>query len=127
MIALIYIPICVIFASLNADWIKKGKKIKHGWNALLHLTVAILIGWFVNWKDGLAVLFIAKLFFDTSLNYFRKLPIDYISPEVKAYTNIWMALNKGKVTDYLEYKIFGNNGYVSKIVYAFIIITLLTV
>lgn len=126
MIDLIYIPICILFAKINADWIKEGKKIKHFWNGLLHCVVAALVGYFVNWKDGLAVLFIANVFFNVSLNLFRKLPADYISPEVKSYTGLRMAFQKGKVIDYLEYKLFGNNGYSPKILYCFIIIILLT-
>ena len=127
MIALLYIPFCVFFAWLNARWIAKGKKILHGINGSIHLFAAIIIGYSTKWQYGLAVLFITRLFFDVSLNIFRKLPVDYISPEVKAYKNFWKAIWKGKVVDYVEYKIFGNNGYLPKIIYALIIVILLTV
>lgn len=127
MIVLLYIPFCVFFAWLNAQWIAKGKKILHGINGSIHLFAAIIIGYSTKWQYGLAVLFITRLFFDVSLNLFRKLPVDYISPEVKAYKNFWKAVWKGKVVDYIEYKLFGNNGYLPKIIYALIIVILLTV
>ena len=127
MIAILYIPFCVFFAWLNAKWIAEGKRIYHGINGSIHLFAAIIIGYSTKWQYGLAVLFITRLFFDMSLNIFRKLPVDYISPEVKAYKNFWKAIWKGKVVDYVEYKLFGNNGYLPKIIYAMIIVILLTV
>jgi len=127
MIAILYIPFCIFFAWLNAKWIAEGKTIRHGLNGLLHLSVAVLIGWLIKWQYGLCILFITRLFFDVALNLFRKLPVDYISPEVKSYTGLMMDFRKGKVIDYVEYKLFGNNGYLPKIIYAMIIVILLTV
>ncbi len=134
LIALAYIPVCVAFAWLNAKWIKEGKRIKHGWNGLLHCSVACLVGW-ATWKYnlkgewwavGLSVLLIARAVFDTSLNLFRQLPVDYYSPEIKQYTGLRMAIQKGKVIDYLEYKAFLGNGYIPKALYTLAVAFLLS-
>jgi hypothetical protein len=122
----LYAIACIGFAAYNNDLIRDGKRIYHAINGAIHLTAAILIGYFTNWQYGLAVLFIAKLFFDTSLNLMRGLSIDYISPEVKAYKNWKVAIQKGKFTDWLEYKLFKGNGIIPKILYALIIVILLT-
>jgi hypothetical protein len=125
MTALLYIPIAIAFAWLNARWIKNGKRVYHGLNAILHIAAAVAAAWFDRGQSGIAVLFIARVFFDVSLNLFRGLRIDYISTEVKSYTGLRMAINKGKVIDYIEYKAFGGNGYIPKIIYVGIIIALM--
>ena len=105
---LLYIPFCVAFAWLNAVLIKKGYRIYHALNGLLHLTVAFLIGYFTRWEYGVATLFITLLVFDTALNLFRGLPIDYVSPKPKS------------IVDRLEKWVFGNDGITPKILYIII-------
>ena len=102
---LLYIPFCIAFAWLNAILIKKGKRIYHALNGMLHLSVAIVIGYFTHWQYGLATLCITRLFFDVSLNLFRGLPIDYVSPKPKS------------IVDIAEKKIFGNDGFTPKVIY----------
>jgi hypothetical protein len=132
MIALLYIPILIYFAHVNAQWIKQGKHVKHFWNWLMHCIVALIV-WAVTKeyypnihpvRSGIAVFPLSKVVFDTSLNLFRGLSFDYISPEVKQYTGLRMAIQKGKVMDYVEWKIF-KNGILSKIVYLAITIFLI--
>lgn len=126
MITLLYILPCVFMALLNAYWIKNGKKIYHFWNGFIHLTVAGIFGWQYHWWHFFTILLIARISFDVSLNLFRGKSIDYISPEVKKYTSLWVAIRNGKILDYVEYKIFGNNGYTPKIIYIFLIVILLS-
>lgn len=120
MIALLYIPFAIWFGRLNAIWASKvdwskGIKILHGWNGLIHLTAAALVTWLDNWKSGVALLFITKIFFDLSYIYFhlpQRLPIDYQPKEPKA------------ITDKIEI-FFIKNGLVAKIIYALIVVILL--
>lgn len=100
-----YIIFCIAFAYLNYQWIKKGKRIKHFWNGMLHLAVAIAFGFIWSWWGFLAVLCNANLSFNISLNLFRGLPLDYVTPTPKA------------VIDILEQKIFKRNGILPKIIY----------
>ena len=128
MIAVIfaYLLFVVILAWDNAKRIDKDKKIKHWLNGLAHLSMAGIL-YFIDWKLSVSLLFLVKLVFDTALNLFRGEGIDYISPDIKKITSLWMALRKGKFADYIEYKIFGNNGYTPKIVYLIIAVCLLLV
>ncbi len=112
---LLYIPFCVVFAYINAVLIKKGKKIYHALNGLLHLTVAFLIGYFTHWQYGLATLFITRLVFDTALNLWRGLPIDYVSSNPKS------------IVDQIEKKIFGNDGFLPKVIYMVCIVILFVI
>lgn len=125
MIALLYIPFAIFRAWIDAKRIKSGKHIYHGLNGGITIAIAALFWWLADWKAGFAILFIHKVFFDTALNYFRGLGIDYVSPEVKSYPDIRMAFQKGKVIDYIEYRIFGNSSVVPKILYCLFIIVLL--
>lgn len=111
---LLYAIACIGLAAYNNDLIRDGKRIYHAINGAIHLTAAILIGYFTNWQHGLAVLFIARLFFDVSLNIMRGLAIDYVSPKPKS------------IVDRIEKWAFRNNGIVPKILYAFIIVILLS-
>lgn len=103
---------CVAFAKLNAVLIKANKRIYHGLNGLLHLAAAVAGWYFFDWKIGLAILFVARLVFDTSLNLFRGLPLSYVPRAPKS------------IVDKVEKKIFKNEGLVPKIVYLAIILIL---
>ncbi len=111
---LLYGLFCIWFAWLNAKWIKAEKRIYHGWNGLLHLAAAGLIFYFFGWKYGVATLFVTRLIFDTSLNLFRDLPIDYVPVAPKS------------IVDKVEKFIFKSNGLLPKILYLLIIVILFT-
>ena len=113
MIALLYIPVSIAFAWLNARWIKQGKHIYHFWNGLLHILVAIGVGIVTKWEFSLAVLFIARVFFDWALNLMRGLPLGYVSPKPKS------------IVDRLEKWIFKLDGVTPKIIYLLIIVVLM--
>lgn len=125
LIALLYIPVLLILAWYNAVLIRKGKRIYHFWNGVLHCAVAVGVWLLDDWKSGIAVLPITNLVFNTALNLLRGLPVDYTSPEVKQYTGLWMAWQKGKVVDYIEYKVFLGSRIAAMIFYATLIIVLL--
>ena len=125
---LLYIIPCLLLAWYNAKLIKKGKKILHFWNGLMHFSTAVAATiWLKDWRVPVIIWLLAKTVFDTALNLMRGLPLDYISPEVKKYAGLKEALKKGKTTDWLEYKIFHGNAVVAKIVYLFIIVMLFVI
>jgi len=107
-----YAVFCIAFAWLNSYLIKRDKKIFHGLNGSLHLLAAAAGWYFWGWTIGVAVLFVARLFFDVSLNLFRGKAIDYVSPSPKS------------IVDKIEKKIFRTDGISPKILYLFIIIVL---
>lgn len=114
MIAVIfaYLVFVVILAWDNANRIDKDKTIKHWLNGLAHLSMAGIL-YFVDWKLSVALLCLVRVTFDISLNLFRGLPINYVSP--KPASGI----------DKIEKQIFGLNGYTPKIIYLIIAVCLL--
>ncbi len=99
------------FAWLNYYLIEvKDYKIKHFWNGLIHIAMAIAGVYFWGWQIGVSILFVARLVFDTALNLFRKKGIDYVSPR------------PASIVDKIEKKIFGQDGITPKILYLAIII-----
>ena len=114
MIALLYIPILLILAWYNCRLIAEGRRIYHALNGLLHISVAAGVWYLAGWQAGIAVLFIARVVFDSALNLMRDLPIDYVSPNPKS-----------KV-DQFEKWLFRGNGLIPKIVYLIAIILLLS-
>ena len=107
-----YLLFVVILAWDNANRIDKDKTIKHWLNGLAHLSMAGIL-YFVDWKLSVALLCLVRVTFDISLNLFRGLPINYVSP--KPASGI----------DKIEKQIFGLNGYTPKIVYLIIAVILL--
>ena len=114
MIAVIfaYLLFVVILAWDNANRIDKDKTIKHWLNGLAHLSMAGIL-YLVDWKLSVALLCLVRVTFDISLNLFRGLPINYVSP--KPASGI----------DKIEKQIFGLNGYTPKIIYLIIAVCLL--
>lgn len=115
---MIYIPaymaFCLLLALLNAELIKDGKRIYHGLNGALHLVCWGLIFWVTDsWLLTLALPFIGRLFFDSALNLFRELPLDYVPKNPKS------------IIDKAEKGLFGNNGLIPKVIYLAISITLI--
>jgi hypothetical protein len=114
MIALLYIPIALLMGRINAylvntwvDW-SKGRKIKHFWNGLIHCAGAVVVWLFSDWHTGLAVFPIARIFFNTSYNYFHnpRQPIDYVSITPKS------------IVDKVEQYFFKKDGITPLILYA---------
>lgn len=116
-----YALFCIAFAWLNSFLIKRGKRIFHALNGLLHIAAAVAGWYYWGWQIGVSILFVARLFFDVALNLFRGLPIDYVSPEVMRYNNLMEAIDKGKVIDFVEYKIFGDS-VMPKLIYLSVIV-----
>lgn len=100
-----YAIFAILFAWLNAYLIKKGKRIYHALNGLLHLAAAIYCGWQWWWPSVLIILCNTRILFDSFLSIFRKLPWLYSNPKGKS----WF--------DRLEAKIFGNDVLEARIVY----------
>ena len=118
---LLYTIPCIWFAKINADWTAKvdwtkGKRIKHFYNGLLHCAAAIG-AWFIfrNWQAPLIILLLARLVFDTLYAVFMGHSIDYTTPTPRS------------LVDKLEQKVFGRNGVLPKIIYAFIIVILFVI
>lgn len=105
---LIYGLFCIFFAGINNEWIQEGKRIKHGWNGLLHIAVASA-GWIIwGWPVAVIILCNTRVIFDISLNLFRELPIDYVSPKPVS------------IVDRVEKWVFKGNGLLPKLVYLFV-------
>ena len=109
---LLYVVFCIILSNINAHLIKDGKKIYHWLNGLIHLVAAFIFGWLYWWPGVIIILCNSRLFFDTLLNIFRGLPIDYVPLKASA------------ITDKIEKKIFGMNGILPKVIYLAISIAL---
>lgn len=105
-----YILCCLALAYVNAVRIGGDKRIYHGLNALVHLVcwavVFLLTG---SWWIVAALPFIGRLFFDTSLNLMRGLPLDYMPAKPKS------------IIDQAEQRFF-HDGLVPKLAYAAAII-----
>lgn len=112
----LYIVFCIGFAYINYKVIKANKRVYHGLNGMLHLAVWIAV--FFTMKSLLLTLslpFVARVFFDTSLNLWRGLPLDYVPKNPKSRA------------DKIEKEIFGNNGLLPKIIWLLIITALLII
>lgn len=103
-----YALFCVALAKVNADMIEDGKKIKHFWNGLWHVITAIVGTIFWGWLVGIIILCEARVVFDTALNLFRGLPLDYVS------------IKPASIIDKAEKLIFGMNGILPKLLYLLI-------
>lgn len=108
MIFLSYIPIAILIGWYNAhlvntwvDW-SKGRRIKHFWNGLIHLSFATLI--YFKYASGrhidlfglpiymngiryaICLLCVARIFFNLAYNYFHepRLSLRYVSKTPKS-------------------------------------------
>lgn len=83
---MIFILLYQIFAGLLAwfnYWLIENnyfKNIYHSLNAVLHITAAVLIGYFTDWNYGVSCLLFTRVVFDTVLNVFRHKGVGYVSP-----------------------------------------------
>jgi len=113
---LIYAVWCVVFARINARWIAAGKRIRHGWNGLMHIAAAVIV-WLIyrDWKLVAALLIMTRLVFDTALNLWRGLPVDYVPTSPKSWV------------DKAEIAVFNRNGWLPKVLYLVAIVVLLII
>lgn len=109
LILVAYIPFIIWLAWDNSKRIKQGKIIHHWLNGSLHILTAITALCFEGWQIAVAVLLVARIVFNTALNIFRGLPIDYVSQKPKS------------VVDKVEKKLFGNNGWLPLIIYSILL------
>lgn len=80
LIALIYAGVNILHAKHDAIRIAKHKRIYHGINGLIHVSLVIVIWLFMkDWFFTIGLLAIRRIVFDTALNLFRGLRFDYIS------------------------------------------------
>lgn len=108
----IYALFCIFFAYANYRVIEVlNQKIRHGINGIFGIVTSIYF-FTQHWEIGLSILFIGRLFFDSSLSLFRGKKLGYVSP------------NPISIIDRVEKRIFGNNGLLPKITYLIIIILL---
>lgn len=90
----IYSLFCVLFAYLNYKLISKNKRIYHGLNGLVHVILIGISYLIFGWFSILVLPFVARVVFDTALNHFRGLPLNYLPTDPKS------------IIDKLERKIF---------------------
>lgn len=108
---IIAIAINISMARYHAYLILKEKRIIHGlWGALYLLAIYLLWN---NWLFILNSLFIRKVFFDIYLNYFRGLPLFYVSTKTTS------------ILDKLHNKLFGKDSQTYLTIY-FALFLLLT-
>lgn len=112
LLELIYILFTVGFAYLNALWIKKGRRIYHFWNGLLHVVVASLFAYFFWLPCFFIVLLNTRIFFDSSLNLFRGFAVDRVSNSPKS------------IADKVEKWVFDEDGMTPKVLYLVFSLTL---
>jgi len=104
--------LCGGMAAIDADRIADGKKINHWVNGLIHCAIAAGAWYVFDWKIGIAILFESKTVFDTVLNLFRDLPIDYVSEK------------PASKLDQAEKFVFGKNFILAKSIYLIISVIL---
>lgn len=109
------ILLCLWMAKRDANLIKKDKKVSHAANGAIHLALAIIVAVLYGWPHFIAWLCEAAIVFDVSLSLFRGLNPFYVSPNPKSKK------------DKIEKRIFGNNGFLPKLVYLIIFILCLLI
>jgi hypothetical protein len=112
-----YFLFCILLAYVNYRVIKKGWKVKHAYNGVLHIAAFFALWHFVDIQTALAGLFMAKTVFDTSLNILRFgwSGFDYISKSPKA------------IMDKIERFFFKGDYLTAKLTYILIMVCLLTI
>lgn len=117
MILLIsYIILCIILAYINYRVIIADRRVYHALNGLVHLAFWLTV--FLLSRSLILTLclpFVARLFFDTALNLFRGLPLDYVPKNPKS------------IADKVEKKVFGSVGFTPKLIWLMIIVALITI
>ena len=80
LLFILFIIINIILANIDANKIKQNKSIFHGINGLIY---SVLIGstcWIThNWVPIIGLALLRIPIFNTALNYFRGLPLTYLS------------------------------------------------
>lgn len=107
---ILFLAANIVMAWYHSELIKDGVKIKHGLWGGAYLVLAAGSAYFQDSITLFILLLVMRKFvFDTALNLFRGLGLLYVSPELERYTGLWDAIKKGKVIDWVHYKIFGSN------------------
>lgn len=106
----IYALFCVFLAYTNAVAITADQQVNHVMNGFVHIAFGLYCTLAVHWAMGLAALLTARLVFDVTLNLFRGLAIWYISPTPTS------------TVDKAEIWLFGDNGWLPKLVYFALIV-----
>jgi hypothetical protein len=102
-----YGVICIFWAIANGRYINADGPILHWANMIIHATTCGYFALSVSWILGLAMFFEARPFFDTTLYLTRF-----------GWKKIWYVPdNPSSVIDRLEKAIFGNNGWLPKLIY----------
>ena len=76
---LLYQCLVGLLAWWNYILIKDGKRICHALNGLLHISAAVLIGYFYGWNFGVSCLLFTRVVFDFVLNVLRHKGAGYVS------------------------------------------------
>ena len=130
--ATLFVCCNVLMAAIHAQMIAEGKKIRHGWWTAGYVAVAGVLSYLAGQRDGIFfnwwmltnAVCIRAAIFNLCLNKFRKIPWDYITPELKNVVSLWDAIRKGKTVDYIHYQIFGKNVLLQYTLYAAAAITI---
>lgn len=104
------ILLCVWLAKRDANRIKQGKKVSHAANGAIHIALATILSILYGWNHFPAWLCESAIVFDVSLSLFRGLNPFYVSKNPKS------------IKDKIEKRIFGNNGFLPKVLYLIIFI-----
>ncbi len=127
MTCVIVIQVLFILANISmaihhANLINSGKKVLHGLWAAIYIAFAVVLSYSCGefWLLFIALM-IRKVVFDAALNVLRNLPVFYVTPEIKGIS-FWQALWRGKLNDWLHYKVFGERNEVYVLLYATVII-----
>lgn len=113
-VAEIFLLLCnLAMAAYHAKLIKNGKPIKHGLWGGGYLAVAVAVSiWQQSWILFVCSLLIRKVFFDLALNFFRGLPLFYVSSSTTS------------ILDKLHNKVFGKRSEIYMAIYFIAIIIL---
>jgi hypothetical protein len=108
----LYTVFCVALAYVNYRVIAADKRVFHAVNGIAHLLFWVAAFKFSSWLILLLLPFIGRLFFDSALNLFRGLPLDYVPAKPKS------------IIDKVEKRFFGKDGETPKLIYLLVIIIL---
>jgi hypothetical protein len=108
---------CIFFAFVNYRVIEKvGDPIRHGINGVFGFATSVYFGIEVYWLLGITMLLIARLVFDTFLNYLR------FRKQLGLQAIGYVSVNPKSIIDRAEKKVFGMDGYTPKLIYLLLII-----
>lgn len=117
------LQIAFVFANIgmayyHASRLKKGGVIKHWlWGSLYLLAAGTLAIYFNSWVFFVCSILQRKVIFDTSLSYFRDLPLFYVSKEPDG-KSLWDCIRLNiSVVDWIHWKLFNSRSEIYIIIY----------